>query len=540
MKKNKKILLSVLLCSTLFSTNSFAYFDASAVLKKGFDYMSDSFQDGMKNWAATTANNGMSAASESLKSCLSEIDIQSKLSEMGGAAIELPCGEVWSVDNPIDDIINSISTDMVSSLNKFANDTIDNITDISNLTGLYCKKDVEFVPDFANYFNSVSSEDKKDLMTSVKEELGLICPQKEEDSGKITSNSAYGAEKNKIKGINKEVIGKSGNSERVITKELLDREEKYLKDKIEFLKDDNLKLALSNPMDPRNQYLLLNLGDTLEDTLSKKMILENCDVIPDPKLKQQCYSENTTVTDNDRKAFLDKFNNDLRLPIPIFYAEKRPKTVPEPVLFTGDWTNYIPKFTVLYLSPYEISEYFLVEDENGVSVTKFDKIYKSMEKTNFTKEDDITLGELVKGDYKMKKPNPPKDPISKWNSYVFNTLFTKTDKTGNDVHILKRFDEKTLMDLLIRATNLYKQQIASPQSQTGSYYMGIIDRQLKLYTDIYSNISLQKQLKILEVNLSQSNTLSVRQKEEENKVVGEQLLIMNKMLIEMKELGVEK
>lgn len=136
----KKITTSIIVSSVLL-TNSHAVlgvgdmdisFDLTAMYKKAIDEMMQNAQDSATQWMESTAKNGMNAAAESMRSCVSELDLSSMMSELGGLSIDLPCGEVWSIDNPVDQIANSVLSDFQGSINNWVNDTIDNVTDLGN------------------------------------------------------------------------------------------------------------------------------------------------------------------------------------------------------------------------------------------------------------------------------------------------------------------------------------------------------------------------------------------------------------------------
>lgn len=160
---------------------------------------------------------------------------------------------------------------MASSINGWIDDTIENITDLDKYMGLYCKKDVEFVPNLADYFFTMNDKDFDEMIKDRMSIFHKTCEKKSDEIDDITSSTAASIISNKIKGVDSEKIGQKSYST-TVQKQLLDREEQLLKNKIDINKNDNRKLALVNPSDPESNHILLNGGDTVEDIMAKNDI----------------------------------------------------------------------------------------------------------------------------------------------------------------------------------------------------------------------------------------------------------------------------
>lgn len=534
-QSSKKVLLGAILLGSL-STNSFAVlgvgdqtfsFDTTAVFKKGIDSMMQNAQDSLKQWAASTAKNGVNSAASSMRSCVSNMNLSSLMSELGGGEIDLPCGEAWSISNPLDEIANSVSSDLTSSLNNWINDSIDNITDLGNYVDLYCKKEVEFVPNLGNYFETVSDKDKKGMLETVKENLGLQCPKQADKDEKVTSTSTQSVYKNEVKSVNKQMLGKS-NTSTVVTKQIMDREQQLVKDKIEFNKQDNKRLAVSNPLDPKNNTLLLNVGNSMDDLATKELILKNCEVIQDPKLRSDCENTDSTITDNDKLDYIESINEDLRIPIPMFYPKKREGTNSTDGIYKQDvWSNATPNLTMKYLSPYETFSNTLAEGENGVEVVTFDKLSKKT-KTNAT-----GTSKTYEDIYKGNVPNLKNEVRDEWVDAVTSTIATKV----NDKVVAKKWDGSASMDLLMKANNLVNRQIANLGSDNGNAILEINQLKAQLYAKSILVSQLQKQLKQEIDNSLDTNSYENRQLEANVKSKSEQLIVLNKMLNTLKDMG---
>jgi hypothetical protein len=531
MKIKNKILLSVI-TSMVLSTNSFAFMgvgdfiiELTAGFEKGIDMISQNTQESMSQWASSTARNGSNAAAESMRSCVANAGIDGLMSSLGGLSIDLPCGEVWSIDNPINNIVESVSYDMSSSINGWIDDTIENITNLDNYMGLYCKKDVEFVPNLADYFITMNDKDFDEMIKERMSIFNKTCEKKSDEINDITSSTAASIISNKIKGVDSEKIGQKSYST-TVQKQLLDREEQLLKNKIDINKNDNKKLSLINPADPESNHILLNGGDTVEDIMAKKMILENCDSILDTDLKAECLAQgNKGLTDKDKEDNIRKIEDGIKIPIPFFHERLRESENKTNGTYDSTiWKTSTPYVSIKYVTPYELSSYSLIDSENGIKVEKFDNISKNS-KTKMTgkeeKLEDVFLGKGLNEKVKTEWVDSVKSSVSR-------------EVEGKIVP--KNWNGSSSMDLLLKATNLLNSQIINLGSENGNALMEINLLKGNLNSKTILVSQLQKLLDAEINNSVDTNSFENRTMESVNQSQNEQLIVLNKLLLEIKEM----
>ena len=545
----KKITTSIIVSSVLL-TNSHAVFgvgdmdisfDLTAAPKKIMDSMMQNAQDSATQWMESTAKNGMNAAAESMRSCVSELDLSSMMGELGGLSIDLPCGEVWSIDNPVDQIANSVLSDFQGSINNWVNDSIDNITDLGNYVDSYCGKEVDYVPNFNDYLtynqgfiskiidkklaslkkngvcgnnssnssnssNGSSSLSKKitptELKTFTKEINNSNGSSSTTSNGTNSSNGSSSTSSNngdKVTTTKTNLSVQKGSAETVANNKVVSN----ILPNVKAYKDTN---RLIYEIMVEEEYLIKSkLDDIKQKQINKKS----------PNMEKYIEELKANV-----KVNLEESIEDTKMPISVLTIVEGKENTQEGVYVEG-WRSKTPTLSSLTVSPIEVFE----------KIPTIGTKYNAVLKTNNNVVDSY------------KKSMFPTDkvsgtPIKEKDIY---SLYQKAGIMDGDKHFTGKFDYNSSMILLMESTNLVLAQFKSPDSTNRQAAIRNTLHTANLEADriishLYAKLNKLKAKKDLLNSQTFKNDLIELQTKKEN----ESLELMNLMLVEMKNLQSKK
>lgn len=466
MKKIKSSLLTIVLLSSTITVNSNAYlipaihFDMSTVFKATGEMLMQNIEDSMTQWAQSTARNGVNAAASSMRSCLGDMDF-GFMSSLGAANVKLPCGEAWSIDNPIDDIVNSVASDITSSLNNIFEEGLDAIVAFIDPRTYICSNypSINEFNDISNSLRDFSRD--KNIREQLRKSLLL-----QDDCGNLNSESSLYDIKKEFKN-KKENDSQCACDEDLIGEELvsafdfkvgdgssagfeMEEAKKYLDDvkREEMTKLNSFAIKYMDGVEP---FSYIHYGGTIEEITMRKETAEF--LSGDDKLNLQ-NEINELATEESRKARILKYNEELRIPFSFLTVNKRDDSCKSSsggdevsgIFDCKSWKEKTPGTSIIYLSPFDIfPEYPYMKSDGSVSYAKNpfidgDKfVYKKIFQPEDLKETDSITPTQIK------------------NMFIKEGVINEEGKfTGNFTHM-------NSMNILIESTNLFINQIQNKE-----------------------------------------------------------------------------
>jgi len=508
-----KIKKSIILTSLLIlPTQSFAVFgvgdtsfDLTAIYKKEMDNIMKNVESGASQWAQSTMQNGSNAAMASVRECMN-FDFSSMLGPLGGASIELPCGNVWEIDNPADQIANQALNDLKSAFFKEPLEhLIGTIQKFFNIKDVTCNfTSIMSWSDVYNYgtIRKVSSQRLGNVYDCEKEakKTGVDAQIENDIASKILEDRVKNKQNGAISGVRnqKEVEMLTNNT----NKNLLQFGAGAEKDKI-------LKRVFYT-----NEYnKLIEFSDNLTD--NEIELMKNANLIkqdiPDAQKRKML----------EKYKFFRKYYEYTKIPLPIMqyvpYSGEGGSSSSSEVtaIFGAHWKqkSVIPSLSLGYISPYDIFKKFepvgVFETENLIEnyihsnndIQPKSGILKEVsigtnkvDLERYLKLEQNLVGGVNGSDSSLTSASTGSgDEVNvfekMWKDQLYLTLLKKE---GNEM-LPRRFTHSSSMKFLVESTELIAQEINNFGSVNGNAMLTNVYLKSNLYSQAIIVDLLEKQ-----------------------------------------------
>jgi len=517
----RKIITSLVLATLITPTQSLAVlgvgditFDLSTQFKQIGDMAMSNMKEASTQYADSTMKNGVSAAGDSLRSCL-DFDISSLFAGLGGLDVELPCGAVWSVDNPVNQVFNQVASEMHGAFMGWAKGNINKVVNgalskeewycdnmVLNLNYDYPQSKIldarrkALVENWAKTPACDKNNKEKDDSTSPMDEH-------DKKSNQLSSDILNDIETN-----GKSIATDTSKSNNYTLK-VADENRELVKDLIKINEKKAMDKAYSSTL---IEYDDVMLGD--QETLATRKELTGV----------------AGLTEEENEANKLKIINSIhpKASIPIPFMTSLQNNAGGNQIWSSDWGTNTPSVQMMYASPFELFPKFETKtQENGSNVVNnnvFDKL-KNNQSIYYGNKQQMYLEKAISTGNQISSNEKKEEYLKLVNTTIAkNSSKTNTQTTGDFTHGKSH-------QLLNESANLLVGSVNNIGSDNGNAQVEMIRlEQIAngqfIQTDVLS--------KILELQ-TKSSVNDTQEKSNEylgqiNKRIAEQNLMLNEIL----------